>query len=403
MRGSKSWLAACALVCVLGAGCATFEPIAVSSTDTTTAATTSDPAATTTAAPEDSSAPEADARVHILLAGDNLISDTIYRNAAELAQSEGKDGYDFTPTYEHIARFVKAADLAILNQETIVTDEFEPSPYPCFCSPEALGDTMVDLGFNAISMSNNHVIDKGEAGFLATLNYWDEKHPDVVHYGAYRDQADMDSIATKTVNGITFAFLGYMEYTNGLSLPDGSPCRITYLSELDTIKKQVEAADKLADVVVVSCHYGVEITNQVSDLQYDVTQDLVNWGADLIVGTQAHTIQECAYIPREDGTKAFCYYGLGNLVSTQETALAMVGALGDLYAVKDADTGDVTFEQCKEIPVVTFFPSNYSVVTTYPLSEYTDDIAKNQFHNDMTVKRIKDIIKTVPAEFLSIE
>ena len=77
----------------------------------------------------------------------------------------------------------------------------------------------------------------------------------IVHYGAYRSQEDADTIKTMEVNGIKFAFLGYMEHTNGNYL-SGDGAQVIYLDEEDKIKAQIEEADKMADVVVVSCHYG---------------------------------------------------------------------------------------------------------------------------------------------------
>ena len=154
-------------------------------------------------------------RVSLLCAGDNLIHDNIYNEAWANGNYEY---YDFDPMYEHIERYLDGVDVAILNQETLVTDDYGPSTYPTFATPTACGDKMVDLGFNVISMSNNHVLDMGSDGLISSLDYWDTK--DVVHYGAYRDEADSEDIKTMEVNGITFAFLGYMEHTNGFFLSD---------------------------------------------------------------------------------------------------------------------------------------------------------------------------------------
>lgn len=56
------------------------------------------------------------------------------------------------------------------------------------------------MGFNVVSMSNNHVLDQGEEGLISSLDYWDTKG--IVHYGAYRSQEDADTIKTMEVNGI---------------------------------------------------------------------------------------------------------------------------------------------------------------------------------------------------------
>lgn len=217
----------------------------------------------------------------LVCVGDNLIHDNIYNEALQLG---GGEKYDFTQAYEHVTKYIEGTDVAIINQETLVTDSVEPHSYPNFASPTAVGDKVVDMGFNVVSMSNNHVLDQGEEGLISSLDYWDTK--DVVHYGAYRSQEDADDIKTLEVNGIKFAFLGYMEHTNGYYL-SGEGAQVIYLDEEDKIKAQIEEADKMADVVVVSCHYGTEISNELNAQQQEITPKLVEWGADLIIGTQA--------------------------------------------------------------------------------------------------------------------
>ena len=153
------------------------------------------------------------ATVHLVCAGDNLIHDNIY---VDCQKDDG--AYDFTKCYEPCRRLIEGADVAILNQETLVNNLYEPSTYPVFSTPTEDGDAVVDLGFNVISMSNNHVLDKGADGLINSLDYWDSKP--VVHYGAYRNEADSEDIKTMEVNGVKFAFLGYMEHTNGFFLDD---------------------------------------------------------------------------------------------------------------------------------------------------------------------------------------
>ena len=52
-------------------------------------------------------------------------------------------------------------DLKYYNQETILGGtELGLSTYPCFNSPQEFGDTMMDLGFNLVSLANNHTLDR---------------------------------------------------------------------------------------------------------------------------------------------------------------------------------------------------------------------------------------------------
>lgn len=337
-----------------------------------------------------------------LCAGDNLIHDNIYKEA--LKNGGGKT-YDFTNAYKHIAKYIKGADVAVLNQETVVTDEYEPSTYPVFCSPTAVGDKVVDMGFNVISMSNNHVLDKGADGLISSLDYWDSKN--VVHYGAYRDEADSENIRTLEKNGIKFAFLGYMEHTNGIFL-EGDKGKVIYLKEEDKIKEQIQKADKMADVVVVSCHFGTEISNELNAQQIELAPKLVEWGADIIVGTQAHTISTCDYIEKPDGGKAFCYYGLGNFFSTMYDTKSLVGIIGKLTVEKNPDSGEITIKNPKAIPIISHFEaysynSDWFNCTVYSYKNYTDELFAKNFVEGFTRQSVEQCLSYIPKKYLSIE
>ena len=336
-----------------------------------------------------------------LCVGDNLIHDNIYKEALTKG---GGTTYDFTDCYKYIADYIDA-DVAVLNQETLVNDLHEPQSYPTFSSPLEVGDAAVDLGFNVISMSNNHVLDMGADALINSLDYWKSKN--VVAYGAYRNKADSDDIRTMEVNGITFAFLGYMEHTNGISL-SGDKGYVIYLKDEETIRRQIQEADEKADVVVVSCHYGTEISNELNQQQIEITPKLVEWGADIIIGTQAHALSTCEYIDKPDGGQAFVFYGLGNFFSTMYDTNSLVGLMGKMNIVKDNTTGEVTFENIKAIPLISHFEASYYDsdwynCAVYPYAQYTDELFSKNFVEGFTRDRVEEILTYVPEEFLSIE
>lgn len=415
MKLSKRLLCAFCAVCMMLFGCARVE-VQPSSTDTSSeppATIATEPTVVTE--PEETTAPPVTEpvvteppepefyTVHMVCAGDNLIHSSIYNQAKRRAAANGEEGYDFGYVYERVEKYISSADLAILNQETVVTDRLEPSDYPRFCSPEDLGRHMVNIGFDVISMSNNHVLDRDEEGLLATLDFWDSQEG-ITRYGAYRDEEDMENVRLRTVNGITFAFLGYMEHTNGLRLPEDSPCKVTYLKELELIEKQIKRADELADVVIVSPHFGKEISNELTDNQIVLAKKFADWGADIIIGTQPHTAQTMEYIEREDGTKAFCYYCLGNFVSAQANPKALVGIIGELDIVKNSQTGEITLENPAAIPIITQYGANYHQIHIVPYVEYTESELNSHGARGegFSQKSIDKVLSFIPEEYLKI-
>ena len=199
-----------------------------------------------------SSAAPKDVSITILGAGDDLIHGSIYKQAQQRA---GGTGYDFAPVYAHVADQIRSADIAVINQETVLAGKVLPvSDYPRFNSPTEVGDALTDIGFDVINHANNHILDKGEKGIKATLDYWDTKPVKVT--GVYRNDEDLENIRIIEKKGIKTAYLGVTEMTNGLYLPKGSPYRIVYASDTELIQHLIEKAKSMADVVVVSVHWG---------------------------------------------------------------------------------------------------------------------------------------------------
>ncbi|MBP0972468.1 MAG: CapA family protein [Oscillospiraceae bacterium] len=318
-------------------------------------------------------------KISFLAVGDNLIHSAVYRTAAEHA--ENGDAYNFRYCYQYVADKIGAADLAFINQETVICGgEYEISGANLnFCSPDELGDELMDLGFDIINLSNNHILDKGSDGMRACLDYWDtqvDKHPGVIVEGVYRDYQDMFNYRTTEVNGITVGVLGYTDHTNGYSLPSDSEMRIPYTSEEKLIQQQVSELKEQVDCVIVSTHWGVEDTHTVPEESKDLAQKLINWGADVVIGTGPHTLQSMEYLSRPDGSQGFVYYSLGNFISGQTDNFNMVGGMA-LFDIVMTD-GVLTIEEPKLTPVITQYETGgLKDVRVVPYYAYTDEMAAN--------------------------
>lgn len=315
--------------------------------------------------------------IHVVAVGDNLVQQYVYQSA----QAHSADGvsYNFDYCYEYVKPLIDG-DLNIINQETLICGEgFEISGSNFnFNSPTALGDAVIDMGFNVITMCNNHLLDKGESGLHACLNYWDaqmDQHPEVLVCGVYQDYVDLQKIRTKEVNGQTVAFLSYTENTNGYALPDNTELEIVYTSQEDIIQQQIQAAQTVADVVVVTCHWGTEDTYTVTDGVRALAQKIINWGADVIIGTHPHVAHTMEYLTRPDGTQGFVFYSLGNFISAQTDNMNLIGELADFDIVTQSD-GSVTIENVQVTPVITHYDDgSLSNLRLYPYSMYTEELA----------------------------
>lgn len=327
---------------------------------------------------EKETAPLENPVVRIVAAGDNLVQTAVYRTAQAKSVDET---YDFSYSYENVKDIISSGDISILNQETLIAnDKFEISGSNFnFNSPSQLGDEMIDLGFDVFTMSNNHVLDKGTDGLLATLDYWDSRmaeHDNVRVLGAYRDEMDMNDIRTIESNGMTIAFLGYTEHTNGYSLPADSPIKIVYTDETELMESQIKRAKQMADAVVVSVHWGLEDTHTVSDACRELAQNFVDWGADVVVGTHSHTAETMEYLERDNGSRGFVFYSLGNFISAQTDNFNTVGEIASLSLEKDMVTGEIKVDDIEVTPVITHYDDgSFTNLRLYPYSMYTSELA----------------------------
>lgn len=310
--------------------------------------------------------------------GDNLIHQKIYQQASTRA---GGNGYDFNYCYESVSNFYQQHDLNWINQESLLSSKLGPATYPTFSTPGEDGQALYNLlNMRVFSVANNHIYDQGAAGIEATTEYYENDMPDDVLATGLWDKNDLDNIPVYSCKGRSVAFLSYTYGTNGISTPESADKRVIYTSETDIIKKQVKQANKLADIVIVGCHWGVEGSHVISDDQKKLAQNLADWGADLIVGTHPHVVQNAEWINTEDGRKVFCAYSLGNFISTQALADQVVGLVLDctIDTVTTPD-GKVTVEirSPKLIPTVTVYGEDYSNVHVVWYKDFTETDAMN--------------------------
>jgi len=236
----------------------------------------------------------------------------------------------------------------------------------------------VEIGFDVFTLSNNHLLDKRVDGLLSSLDYWDamaDEHG-ILAVGAYRDAEDQNNIRVQEVNGMKIAYLAYTEHLNGYSIPAGSPVKIGLTDDVALIERQIKEAKEIADAVIVSAHWGNEDTHTVAERVYTLADQMIQWGADVILGGHSHTAQTMEYITREDGTKGFVFYSLGNFVSAQTDNFNMIGEMGEFDLTLDLDTGEIIVENVEVMPVITHYDdAQRSNLRLYPYNMYTAELA----------------------------
>lgn len=237
--------------------------------------------------------------------------------------------YDFAPMFVPIAPIIARYDLAFYNQETILGGtQLGLSSYPSFNSPQEFGDTMLSLGFNLISLANNHTLDKGERGVRAMLSYWHGKEAESIARGApiaiagsYESQIDRNKPRIYEKNGITYALLAYTYGTNGIPIPAGKGYLVNVYTR-DMLARDIAALREKVDLLLVSMHWGIEYSFTPSKQQRELARFLASLGVDIVIGNHPHVIQPIEWIDH-----TLVIYSHGNLISAQKGLEKRIGML----------------------------------------------------------------------------
>ncbi|WP_245375412.1 CapA family protein [Paenibacillus eucommiae] len=301
-------------------------------------------------------------RVQLSAIGDILLHNRVYEDA------KLPDGtYNFKPMFEKVKDLLEQPDILVANQESMAGgSELGVSSYPMFNSPHEISDALLDVGVDLVTMANNHTMDKKAKGILSATAYLDKIG--MPYTGAFRSQEDRDRIRVIMEQGITFAFLAYTYGTNGMIVPEDQTFLVNLL-EPELMKSDIEQARKLADVVVVSPHWGIEYATLPNTAQTELAQQMADWGVDIIIGHHPHVLQPFKWLERSEGGRTLVMYSLGNFLSAQNKMLQMLGGIGQVEVVKTVANGTTTIEL--ENP--TFIPTfnqykNYANFRVIPLN-----------------------------------
>ncbi len=360
--------------------------------------------------------------IHLMMVGDNLLHMGVVQTGR---QNDGT--YDYTCLYEGISDFIDAADISMINQETILGgNELGFSGYPNFNSPTEVGDTLAKVGFDVVLHASNHAADQGGRGLLNCVEFWETKHPEILMVGingSTPEESDVstgaaaapepeydytvsanandnsaisanandltDTIPLIEAQGVTFAILNYTYGPNMGSIPSDifghlnilcawneSNRYIDYTKLNPQVLEDIRLADELADIVIVCPHWGTEYTTKPSTYQETFAMQMTEAGADLIIGTHPHVIQPVEWITADNGNRALCYYSLGNYVSTQKQCICMLEAMAWVTFHVTEDGIEIDTEHTGAIPLVCHYTSDpVRVENIYLLEDYTAEQA----------------------------
>ena len=213
-------------------------------------------------------------------------------------------------------------DLNFMNVETVVTDrnnlkpgnKGQKKPYLFRSHPAGIAH-LVDVGFNLLSLANNHSYDYGEQGVRETVKHLEKLAAKKrMHWaGVGLDRKSASAPTTFQFKGARVAFSSLGIVTNMIKAhraTDKKPGSMGYRYEEDWKLVANALAAARADLRLLSIHYGKERQIKSEPKQLEEWR----WAAreknvDVVIGHHAHVVRG---IELHKGKLIF--YGLGNFM-----------------------------------------------------------------------------------------
>lgn len=201
-------------------------------------------------------------------------------------------------------RFFQGADVIVGNLEGAIAPPALPQNKYDFAFADRYATTLAQYNFDAVSLANNHSLDQGENGYRETVARLNE-----VGVGSFGHQSDEKaSVYTKVIDGKAVSFVG-------INL-------IAQSFNQEMAEEIIRQTATDSDYTVAMVHWGEEYVHYPTQSQQQLGRNLVDWGADAVIGAHPHVTQGM-----EVYKNAPILWSLGNFVFDQQFSEAVQRSL----------------------------------------------------------------------------
>jgi len=275
---------------------------------------------------------------HIAFVGDVLLA----RHVEKIQNNYGLD-YIFAALPP-----MASSTYLVGNFESSVPERHEPTPdmTMSFSTASSVLPSLTNYGFSHLSLANNHSYDKGKDGFLHT-----QKSLREVGIAWFGDQQlGSTSVAYLELENATVALIG------------------VYAVEKTPVENKLQSvfseAERNSDFQIAYVHWGTEYELTHSPFQESLARDLIDAGADSVIGHHPHVVQDI-----DTYKDVVIFYSLGNFVFDQ-------------YFNRDVQEGlwlNVTFDDSKP---------KYTLVPITSLGSYSQPRVMSGYNRDIFLKTL---------------
>ena len=289
--------------------------------------------------------------IRITVAGDLMCKG---REAELLFAKFGE--YRFSDYIGELKPVFSSSDYVIGNLETpVCTYEKAADTIVSFNTPVQFLDALKEVGFNFLSLANNHCLDCGIEGLESTIQNVRQRGFDCD--GAFLSREESERVCVVNVRGLRIAIVsstfGTNSDINGVMLPEDEIWRVAltrtqyryrrisvpkdsinetasrvYVTDcsnpvaignpkneffLEKILAKITRAKMIADLVIALPHLGGQYNPGPAAYTKYVVKRMKDAGADIVIAGHPHTVHRCESWKRG---RPFCAYSLGNTCFT---------------------------------------------------------------------------------------
>lgn len=240
--------------------------------------------------------------IKMIFVGDIMLS----RHIGNLMVKMGDWRYPFF----EIGDYIRNADLTFANLEGPISDRGTKigSIYSFRADPRSVAG-LVYSGIDVVSVANNHIWDYGPEAFSDTLKILSDNGISYIGGGHSFDEAHSPVI--KEINGTKIAFLGYTNLLPRALASKDAKSAVAF-PDRDQMIADIAKAKGMADIVIVSFHWGDEYKTHSNSFQEGLGHAAIDAGANFVVGHHPHVAEEI-----EEYNGGYIAYSLGNFVFDQ--------------------------------------------------------------------------------------
>jgi len=212
-----------------------------------------------------------------------------------------------------IQAWLTQADITHISNETSFYSQCPPPVMEVslkFCSDPRYIALLKYVGTNVVELTGNHLIDYGPQPFLDTLAIYRQNN--IRYYGGGANLSDARQPLLIENHGNKIAFIGCNSVNIGQyptaanNRPGAAPCDYNYITQ------QITQLRSQGYLVIMTFQYDETLDSQPFDAQVKDFRTMVQAGAAIVQGSQAHFPQSMEFYQG-----AFIHYGLGNLFFDQ--------------------------------------------------------------------------------------